>query len=48
MILDAIREYNLNGDQELIKSVMEMPCDCKKEWECVLENEEPYSMPLTR
>jgi hypothetical protein len=48
MILDAIREYNLNADQELMKSVMEMPCSCKKEWEFVLENELPSAMPLTR
>ncbi|MDD1728342.1 MAG: archaeosine biosynthesis radical SAM protein RaSEA, partial [Methanospirillum sp.] len=47
MILDAIREYNLNGDQELIKSVMVMPCSCKKEWEFVMEHEHPYAMPLT-
>lgn len=48
MILDAIREYNLNGDQELMKSVVEMHCGCKKEWEYVMEHEQPYVMPLTR
>ncbi len=48
MILDAIREYNLNGDQELMKSVVEMHCGCKKEWEYVMEHEQPYAMPLTR
>lgn len=47
MILDAIREYNLNADQELIRSVMEMSCGCKKEWEFVMEHEQPYAMPLT-
>ncbi len=47
MILDAIREYNLNGDQELIRSVLEISCDCKKEWDFVMEHEKPYSMPLT-
>ena len=48
MILDAIKEYNLNGDQELIKSVSEMSCRCKKEWEFVMEHEQPYALPLTR
>lgn len=48
MILDAIREYNLNADQELIRSVMEMSCSCKKEWEFVMEHEHPYAMPLTQ
>lgn len=47
MILDAIREYNLNGDQELIRSVLEMSCGCKKEWEFIMEHEHPYAMPLT-
>jgi len=48
MILDAIRDYNLNADQELMKSVMEMDCDCKEEWEYVMNQEYPWSMPLTR
>jgi radical SAM enzyme (TIGR01210 family) len=48
MILDSIREYNLNGDLELIRSALEMPCGCKKEWEYVMENEQPYALPLTR
>jgi len=47
MILDAIGEYNLNGDQELIRSVLEMKCECKSEWEFVMEHERPYSVPLT-
>lgn len=47
MILDAIKEYNLNADQELMRSVMEIQCDCKKEWQFVLDHEKPYSMPLT-
>ena len=47
MILDAIREYNLNGDQELIRSVLDISCTCKKEWEYVMEHEQPYAMPLT-
>lgn len=48
MILDAIKDYNLNADQELMKSVMDMQCNCKKEWEYILSNEKPWSMPLTR
>ena len=48
MILDAIRDYNLNADQELMRSVMEMDCNCKKEWEYVMNQEQPWSMPLTR
>ncbi|HOJ96470.1 MAG TPA: archaeosine biosynthesis radical SAM protein RaSEA [Methanospirillum sp.] len=48
MILDAIRDYNLNADQDLMKSVMEMHCDCKDEWEYVMNQEYPWSMPLTR
>lgn len=48
MILDAIREYNLTGDQELMRSVVEMSCDCKKEWKFVMEHEQPYALPLTR
>ncbi len=47
MILDAIREYNLNADQELIRSVLDISCSCKKEWEFVMEHEQPYDMPLT-
>ena len=48
MILDAIREYNLNGDQELMRSVVDIHCECKTEWEYVMEHEQPYVMPLTR
>jgi radical SAM enzyme (TIGR01210 family) len=47
MILDAIKDYNLNADQELIRSVMEMPCNCKSEWEYVMEHEKPWTIPLT-
>jgi hypothetical protein len=31
-----------------MKSVMEMDCDCKEEWEYVMNQEYPWSMPLTR
>lgn len=48
IILDAIREYNLNADQELMRSVMEISCDCKKEWEYIMGHERSYVMPLTR
>lgn len=48
VILDAIRDYNLSADQELMKSVMEMDCNCKKEWEYVMNQEKPWAMPLTR
>jgi len=48
MILDAIKEYNLTADQELMQSVMEMECNCKKEWEFVMEQEQPYTIPLTQ
>lgn len=48
LILDAIRDYNLTADRDLMRSVMAMDCDCKKEWEYIMEREMPFSMPLTR
>lgn len=48
LILDAIKDYNLNADQELMKSVMELTCDCKNEWEWIMREEKPWAMPLTR
>ncbi|HWQ67618.1 MAG TPA: archaeosine biosynthesis radical SAM protein RaSEA [Methanospirillum sp.] len=48
VLLDAIRDYNENGDIELIKSALEMDCTCKKEWEFVMAHEEPCATPLTR
>jgi len=48
MILDAIRDYNISADQELMKAVMEIECNCKEEWEYVMEKEYPWAMPLTR
>jgi hypothetical protein len=27
---------------------LDTDCPCKAEWEYVLENEQPYAMPLTR
>jgi radical SAM enzyme (TIGR01210 family) len=47
-ILAAIREYSLNADSKILQDAMNIPCECKKEWEFVLGHEMPYSMPLTR
>lgn len=47
-IVRGIRSYSLNRDRQLIKSLLEMDCRCKEEWEYVLGNEKPYCMPLTR
>ncbi len=47
-IVDAIRDYSLTADRSRLVEAMAIPCDCKKEWEFVLENERPYCMPLTR
>jgi archaeosine synthase beta-subunit len=47
-ILSGIREYSLHGDRGILTALMAMDCDCKREWECVLEQETPFAMPLTR
>jgi len=47
-ILDAIRDYNLNADKDLLRSVLAMDCDCKKEWEYILDQEKSFCMPLTQ
>ncbi|NLV26658.1 MAG: archaeosine biosynthesis radical SAM protein RaSEA [Methanomicrobiales archaeon] len=47
LILDAIRDYNLSADQDLMKSVLEMNCGCKNEWEYVMKEEISWAMPLT-
>lgn len=47
-IIAGINEYALTGDVELIRSLAEIECECKKEWEYVLEHERPWCMPLTR
>ncbi len=44
----GISEYSLSGDREILRNLMEQSCACKKEWEHVLEHEEPWCMPLTR
>jgi radical SAM enzyme (TIGR01210 family) len=47
-IVKGIRDYSLNGDRDLIAALLEIPCNCKPEWEFVLAEETPYGMPLTR
>jgi len=47
-LVRGIRDYSLNADRELVNALLETECDCKNEWEYVLENEKPYCMPLTR
>jgi radical SAM enzyme (TIGR01210 family) len=47
-IVEAIRDYSLNADRSRLVEAMAIPCDCKREWVFVLENERPYCMPLTR
>ena len=47
-LVKGIRDYSLNADRELINALMETPCDCRKEWEYVLEHEAPFCMPLAR
>ncbi len=47
-IVKGIKDYSLTGDVELLRALAETDCRCKEEWEFVLEQEEPYCMPLTR
>lgn len=47
-IVKGIRDYSLSGDRELIGALLDIPCDCKQEWEFILENERPWCIPLTR
>ena len=47
-LVKGIRDYTLNGDRDLISALLETRCDCREEYEFVIENEKPYSMPLTR
>ena len=46
-IVKAIRDYSLNADRDLIRTMLEIPCNCKKEWEYVLSSEKNYCLPLT-
>lgn len=48
VIVQGIRDYSLNGDRELIASLLETECACKEEWHHVLDQEMPFCMPLTR
>jgi radical SAM enzyme (TIGR01210 family) len=47
-IVEAIRSYSLTADRSLLSAVLEKECACREEWEFVLDNERPYSLPLTR
>lgn len=47
-LVDAIRDYSLNANRSRLVEAMALPCECRKEWEFVLESERPYCMPLTR
>ncbi|MCK9581003.1 MAG: archaeosine biosynthesis radical SAM protein RaSEA [Methanoregula sp.] len=47
-LVKGIRDYSLSGDRDLINALLETDCGCKQEWECVLAEEKPYCMPLTR
>jgi archaeosine synthase beta-subunit len=47
-IVKGIRDYSLNGDRDLIGALLETRCECREEWEYVLESEKSYCMPLTR
>ncbi|WOF15975.1 TIGR01210 family radical SAM protein [Methanoplanus sp. FWC-SCC4] len=46
-IVDAIREYSLSADKEILKIYYEKGCSCMEEWEYILKEEEPFCMPLT-
>jgi len=47
-IVKGIRDYSLNADRDLIGALLDIDCECRKEWEYVLAEERPYCMPLTR
>jgi len=46
-IVDAIRDYSLTNDKDLLKVYFDEGCDCKAEWHYVLKEEKPFCMPLT-
>ncbi|MDD4127775.1 MAG: archaeosine biosynthesis radical SAM protein RaSEA [Methanomicrobium sp.] len=46
-IVDAIRDYSLNNDKELLKVYFDKGCECMDEWKFVLKEEKPFCMPLT-
>jgi archaeosine synthase beta-subunit len=47
-IVKGIADYSLTADRELLRSLAEIDCGCKEEWEYVLDREQPFCMPLTR
>lgn len=47
-IVSGIRDYSMTNDQALLRALFDIECDCRKEWEYVIENEHPCWMPLTR
>jgi len=47
-LVKGIRDYSLSADRDLISALLDTPCNCKTEWEFVLDNEKPHCMPLTR
>jgi radical SAM enzyme (TIGR01210 family) len=47
-IAEAIRSYNLTADKSLLSAAFEKECACREEWEFVLDQENPWSLPLTR
>jgi archaeosine synthase beta-subunit len=46
--VDAINEYNRTGNKIHLKRCVDAGCACVEEWKYVLENEEPWCMPLTK
>ncbi|MDO8842547.1 archaeosine biosynthesis radical SAM protein RaSEA, partial [Methanocalculus sp.] len=47
-IKNAINEYSLSYDRDLIQAAYKTECECKEEWQYVLLHEMPWCMPLTR
>jgi len=45
-IVHGIYDYSLTADRELLRSLAEIPCDCKSVYEFVLAHEKSYNMPL--
>ena len=45
-IVHGIYDYSLTFDRELLRSLIEMQCDCKSVFEFVLAHERSYNMPL--
>ena len=47
-IVKGIRDYSLTGDRDLMGALLDIACECRKEWELVNSEEKAYCMPLTR